>query len=120
MPPSRRWLSFALVVYWIGMTIGTHSPSSLVPGGTNHTDKLMHGGAFAGLTVLCCLAFDIRRFLLAGALLVAYAAVDETTQGLVGREVDILDWSADVVGICLGLVIARAVHRSRERSSRAI
>jgi VanZ family protein len=113
-------LSLVLAVYWIGLAIGTHTPSILVPRPTDHTDKVYHFSAFAGLAVLVGLAFDVRRYVLAGILLAGYAAIDESTQYFVGRDVDIFDWCANVSGICLGLVIAATVHRRRNRSSGSI
>jgi VanZ family protein len=116
---SRRWITLVLVVYWIGLTIGTHTPSILVPQPTDHTDKIYHFSAFAGLAFLAALAFDVRRFVLAGVLLAGYAAIDESTQYFVGRDVDILDWCANTSGICVGLLIAAKVLRRRDRTGNA-
>jgi VanZ family protein len=100
----------AVAVYWLGMFYGTHTPSPPhTPFG--HADKWMHFSAYFGLAVLLSLATSLRRpaswtksvgivLLLAG-----YGALDEVTQILVGRDCELLDWCADMVGVTLASAI---------------
>ncbi len=112
---SRRWWSVALAVYWLGLTLGTHYPSVRVPDAVSHTDKIVHCASFAGLALLACIALRVRRVVLAAIVLAAYAAVDESTQQLVGRNSDVLDWIADTVGVVIGCGVFTYCNRARRR-----
>lgn len=108
-----------LVVYWLALFIGTHSPidpNVALPG----NDKTMHFLAYLGLAFLFGLFLILkercarsgenaepRRFPFVGAaiLLGVYGAFDELTQPLVGRTTDHYDWLADAVGILVGLTL---------------
>jgi VanZ family protein len=100
-----------LAVYWIALFVATHVPRLEPPLSLPHGDKWLHATAFAGLTLLLALAWSLRRpfawrsWLAVLALLAVYAALDEITQSLVGRNTDAADWLADVVGIVVGLTI---------------
>ena len=100
--------TFVLAAYWIALVIGTHLPADQMPNTFSTADKALHIVAYAGLTIL--LAFTIYRtapikfwefYLFFGLSL--FGALDEYTQGFVGRMPDVLDWVADVFGIGLGL-----------------
>lgn len=112
---TRRWWYVALAVYWIGLTAGTHYPSVPMPDVVDHTDKIIHCSAFAGLALLACITLRVRRVVLAAILLAAYAAVDESTQQFVGRNVDLFDWVADTVGIAIGCGVFTYCNRARRR-----
>ena len=112
---SRRWWSAALAVYWLGLTLGTHYPRVSVPTPVSHTDKIIHCAAFAGFALLACIAFRVQRIVLAAIVLAAYAAIDESTQQLVGRNTDIFDWVADVVGVVIGCSLFTWSSRTRRR-----
>ena len=123
-------LAIALVVYWAVLCVGTH-----VPGGVIVTpptsDKVLHAVAYLGLTLLLVLLsrhLGWQRWrLYAGTLLIAscYGAMDELGQILVpGRNADVNDWAADVLGAVAGLTLywlavsfwaasARLVHAGR-------
>lgn len=97
-----------LAAYWLALVIGTHLPADQVPYGFSAIDKSVHFVAYAGLTIL--LAFTIYRmrpvkhweiYLFIGLSL--FGALDEYTQGFVGRMPDVLDWIADIFGIGIGL-----------------
>ncbi len=109
-----------LVIYWLCMFVGTHIPQHdlIVP--EQISDKLVHAVAYAGLTVLLLLNLFLRTSLrwyhgLIVVLTVAAVGIfDELTQIPVGREFDLVDWAADMIGALTGLAIvaiSMAVHR---------
>lgn len=107
-------------LYALALAITTHTPGVRVPTTFEYTDKVIHLSAFAGLTVLACIALRPRRLAVAGLALTAYAALDEWTQQFVGRHTDIFDWIADTLGVwlALGLVaLVRARWRRQASSS---
>jgi VanZ family protein len=126
-----RWMLRALVAYVIAMVFSTHTPveQDLFP----YTDwpgrdKVAHVGLYCGLSFLLALVLALRnayRGLRAGlsatqcswiaAGVAIYAAVDEFTQPWTGRDRDLLDWIADVVGMALGLALFAFVERYRQR-----
>ena len=109
-----RWLAVAVVaVYWGAMFAGTHLEISFfsgpelpaVPG-----DKVMHFVAYAGLAFLWLVAaacfgrvtWVMYLLVMAGAAI--YGAVDEISQSMVGRDMDIADWRFDVLGAAIGSI----------------
>jgi VanZ family protein len=90
------------------------------------SDKLAHAAEYAGLGLLLTVAFrrtliGARRWILTVVVVIAGAivgALDETYQLTVpGRDRDLLDWVADVVGVLIGNCISmafRAWSLSRE------
>lgn len=99
----------ALVLYWILLFIGTHIPPSQLKIQLHESDKLVHCLAFAGLTFLMCWAVPTKRTslhqntLIAGAIAIVYAAIDELLQIPVGRTADWKDFYADCIGVCIGM-----------------
>lgn len=100
-----------LVFYWILIFTGTHLPGSSVKS-VGISDKLLHFGAFAGLSFL--LAWSLPRkvagrfsgLALTALVALSYAVVDEWTQGFVSRRSpSIGDFLADSLGIVSGLII---------------
>ena len=98
-----------LILYWVGLTAGTHAPRLPVdlPGGS---DKIAHFVAFAGLAFLLSWVWTTRRPLVPLGLIFAlgvavlYAFLDEQTQRLVpGRSCELADWLADVTGALIGI-----------------
>ncbi len=72
-----------------------------------HADKLMHVGAFAGLSVLACLAWPGRLRIVAVGLL-AYGVLIEVLQSYFPpRTASLADVVADAVGIALGIWLTR-------------
>ncbi len=114
-----KWLSkaskAALAVYWLAMFAGTHypKPEQISP---NVSDKLLHFGAYAGLTLLLVFVVVVRRPLRwrdgvwMSLLLAVYGALDELLQIPVGRHCDIQDWIADMGGVGAALVLAAAAQ----------
>ena len=111
--PAHRFAKLSglvLVVYWIGLFLGTHTPKV---SGVDFSvmDKILHFGAYFGLSLLFALAWSLRRPLVArgyavlAMLLLAYGALDELLQIPVGRHCDPLDWLADTCGVITGLAL---------------
>jgi VanZ family protein len=106
----KTWALALLVVYWLALFAGTHvprAPHELLP--KNVSDKLLHFTAYGGLALLVCLNWSLRRpftwrhGLIVLALMAGFGALDEVTQIPVGRDCDIVDWTADVTGAILGV-----------------
>ena len=116
-----------LVVYWLALVAGTHvprAPNVLLP--KNVSDKLLHLTAYGGLAFLICLNWSLRRPFtwrqgaIVLALLAGFGALDEVTQIPVGRDCDILDWTADIAGATAGVglfLLAASVFRLPEQNS---
>ena len=111
-----RWIGVCLVVYWILAFALTHVPFSnesheVAAWSIPHIDKVAHIAIYTGLSFLLSVWFGMRRksrgaiavALVVSLVLAAYAALDEITQGPVGRDPDVKDWFADLAGINLGL-----------------
>jgi VanZ family protein len=75
-------------------------------GGWPHWDKLQHALVFLVLTLLGTIAYTSKKYYLAVGL-IAYGASTELLQGMftITRLASINDWLADVVGVCIGLLI---------------
>ena len=106
-------LTIALVLYWLVAFLGTHFPipAGVIPRGGG--DKVLH---FVGYVILASLLMGLRAsrgpfgwysVLMRWMVLAMYGAFDEMTQRLVGRQADVADWCADLLGaLCgLGLVV---------------
>jgi VanZ family protein len=126
-----RWMLRALVVYIVVMVAATHVPiertvfpDTVFP----WADKLAHVGIYCGLSFLLGLVVALRnahrglsaslssaQYAWIAAGVAIYAAADEFTQPWTGRDRDLLDWIADVLGLGLGLVLFAVVERFRNR-----
>ncbi|MFO0012121.1 MAG: VanZ family protein [Planctomycetota bacterium] len=111
----------ALAAYWTALSIATHLPRTvlhIVQRGTGWNDKPLHIIAFAILAFLLAWAVptDLKRrsrnVLIATAIGVAYAAIDELTQIPVGRTADWADFSADLFGILTGIIVYVAMREA--------
>jgi VanZ family protein len=97
------------VVYFLVLCTATHIP--LEETQIEVSDKIIHFSSYALLTVLVLAGWEFTIGLLepkhyfavwlAGTI---YGAVDEITQIPVGRNGDMNDWAADVLGIVAGLL----------------
>lgn len=109
-------LRLAIVVlgfYWLAMFVGTHLPAGQETITTHVNDKVKHFCAFFGLGGLLCYVTNsphwLRRFLGIGLLGMAYAGIDEFTQGFVpGRVPDLADFAADSLGLWTAIAIYMA------------
>jgi len=107
----RAWRVLFIVVA-LALAVGTHWPRLEIDlGGAPAPDKLLHAGAFGLVTLLLWMTGWIRRprtLLLVG---LAWAALDEITQGVPGlsRTVSIHDALASAVGVTLATAIVWAI-----------
>lgn len=90
----------------------TLSPISAPPVGTvAQSDKIYHAVAFAGL-VLPIAFFRPRWLILATPAYAAFGGLIEIVQPLAGRDCNLGDWSADLIGLCLGLLSVLLLRQS--------
>jgi VanZ family protein len=125
-----RWVFRLLVLYMVAMFIATHIPDV----GTRlprlrtwiEADKLAHFGMYFGFTTLlaCVVALrrsdralrtglSVRGYLAIAAFVALFAAADEMTQPLTGRQLDIRDWLADMAGMAAALLVFSLVQLYR-------
>jgi VanZ family protein len=112
--PWRRLVTIlvvaVLVVYWGAIFAATHMPPVHLPTRVPYNDKLAHFTAYAGLAFWLTLAlYLLRPFrwrwpLVAVVIAAVYGMLDEFTQSFVGRDMDVKDWVADVLGALVGAV----------------
>lgn len=93
------------------MTTGTHWPALALGTGPG-PDKLVHVIAFAGLGFLLLQTGWVRRRWAAGWVLVAWAVIDEVSQGIPGlrRDPSWHDLLANLAGVAMVMVIASALR----------
>lgn len=110
---SRKKTIIALTFYWVALFIISHIPIPQVVYLARVSDKTLHFVAYLILTFLLWFATgpdkktNWRRAAVWWVLFIIfiYAALDEWTQGLVGRSCDLLDIIADMAGVFAGLVL---------------
>ncbi|GEM_PF-903436 len=120
----QHWYRGALPAYWVYLLCMTHFPRLRLKTHVTAADKVAHVVCFA------LLAFLFWRFAetfrkpappwlvwLTLVWLGLYAALDEWTQGFVGRGTDVQDWLADMLGIMA--VLAVLEWRRRAKAARA-
>ena len=113
------------IIYLVTLTTATHIPKPPdIVRGVLAFDKLVHGAAYAILVGLGWLAWPPapsgRRLTRAAVWLglgSVYAAADEILQPLTGRDAELGDWAADVIGIVLVLGVIAAIDRRRTSKS---
>nr|WP_111301097.1 VanZ family protein [Paracoccus saliphilus] len=97
-------LTLLLAVILAALTL---SPVINVPEPGEHSDKIYHVLAFAGLA----LPISVLRsswLLVAVPAFAAFGGLIEIVQPYVGRECSLSDWLADLAGIALGVACGRA------------
>ena len=124
--PIARWIWLALfILYLVTLATATHisKPPDIVRGVLTF-DKLVHGAAYAILVGLGWLAWPptpssrtMTRAAVWLGLGSVYAAADEILQPLTGREAELGDWAADVIGIVVVLGVIAAIDWRRARQS---
>lgn len=99
------YFRLALIVYWAALFVATHVPlRGELRHFVGHHDKAIHLVAYCGLAALCGLSAP--QWGVWAVVLPSFAVVDEVLQVFVRRHASVLDWTADVVGIVLGLTLA--------------
>jgi VanZ family protein len=117
----RRFILVALILYWAFALTMTHMPHP-PPVGPPVSDKLIHFLAYGLLSGLLFLAMWMSRpsmrFLPAVVLgiILAYAAFDEITQPIFGRDCEFGDWLADsAAGVVAVTILGSIRHLLRRR-----
>ena len=119
---THRWKKATgalLVCYWLALFLGTHMPHP--PQSIVASDKSLHFAAYAGLAFLVSSnwllrrALDWRQRIRIFVLLAAFGVIDEITQIPVGRQCDLFDWIADVLGILAGSLLFLAIAAAFRR-----
>jgi VanZ family protein len=118
MPRIRRLAWIVLIGYALLLATATHLPPSRVPQ-TGIGDKYAHFTAYLILGALLCTALATTRLSDLGivacsiSIALAFAAIDEWTQPLVGRMCSLADWFADAGGASvavLGFLLIRSAR----------
>jgi VanZ family protein len=112
-----------LVVYWLALITATHLPKVPEPLEFRGSDKVEHFLAYATLAALAGWVWSLlrpfgwRQALVLLGIVAMHGILDEVTQPIVGRNADVLDWCADMVGATLGvstlLVVQAAIRHWR-------
>jgi VanZ family protein len=111
---KKKLLYIPLGIYWFILLILTTLPGKDLPK-TGVNDKIEHFSAYFFLSILLSLTlllqnkyYKMKKYFAAvsGFIIGLYAALDEIHQLFVpGRDCDILDWTADMVGACIGIFL---------------
>ena len=94
------------------LMVATISPLTLTPvtapslGSVEHTDKIYHALAFAGLALPVAILRPGWLFV-AVPTYAAFGGLIEIIQPFVGRDCSLADWVADLIGIGLGIGAGR-------------
>ena len=106
------WLSRgSLVLFWGALLVATHCPPNADAHQENPFDKILHFVAYGGLAFLLAWVVSLRSALTLqrAALVIGICclagALDEITQPWTGRNTDLHDWYADVVGAIAGVAV---------------
>ncbi len=109
----HKYILAALAIYWPALFVVTHIPVPELARKSGLSDKSMHFLAYLALVALTWLAISPYKKVqwakvkcwLVLAVVVWYGAVDEWLQGRVGRNADVHDFVADLLGAFFGLVV---------------
>lgn len=114
---KRKSLLIIISVYWGIIFLGTSIPGTTLKYIPRYSDKLKHLVAYLILTFLLYWFYFIKnkktdlsrkQITFLAILTSVYGILDELHQLLIpGRSCDIGDWFADVIGVILGLIIAK-------------
>jgi VanZ family protein len=124
---TPRWTwpyRLLLAAYWIALFLATHLPvPKIIEDEVSAFDKGIHGIAYFLLAALLILwdgwpyRLSLRRLTGFAAIVVAYAALDEWLQTLVGRMGDVWDWVYDSAGGICALLAAWALALAFPRTT---
>lgn len=102
----------ALWCYWLLLFVLTHLPKVPKFPGPHLSDKVVHFVAYAILTGLALASgawgnLSLRQRVWQWVpLLLAYGAIDELLQPIVGRHADAMDFMADAAGVMVVSLVA--------------
>ena len=119
----RRLVLIVCLIVWAGAVIATHIPVDRLPH-SGISDKLLHAAGYFVLAGVLWLTLRVhgvsgaKRIVCIFFAMVAYAAIDEMTQPLVGRDDSIGDWLADVIGATTSLIFLELLSLGRSWSPR--
>ena len=117
----RRLVLAVCLIVWVGAVIATHIPVDRLPR-SGVSDKLLHAAGYFVLAGIFWLTLSVhgvsgaKRIACIFFAMVAYAAIDEMTQPLVGREDSIGDWLADIAGATASLILLELLALGRSWS----
>lgn len=116
-----------LTIYWLIIFIATSIPTDAIPQLFKLQDKLEHFVAYFILAVLISLTIHFQEkfihlkkwFIIYSILvLIVYAALDELHQMIIpGRIADFYDWSADVIGGIIGILLINKIIKVNSSQS---
>lgn len=112
---SHTRVRTVLLAWAVGIVIVSIVPSTGVS--LWNLDKLGHFLAYAGLSVLVCLAFDgmrVRLPLLVGAVVLG-AALELIQQFVPGRDMSLVDGLVNAAGVLTGAVLYRVLGEEIRR-----
>ena len=96
-----RLAALLFVVVLVALLLGPGTPLEREVVGL---DKVAHVGAFGGLLWSFGVLFRRQPRVLLALYAIAFGALTEVAQGLLGRDASWLDLLADVLGICVALI----------------
>jgi VanZ family protein len=108
-------------MWWLTMFALTHTPKPPEsPVHIPYADKIAHFVMFAVLATLTSVVarrsnrpISTSWFIKWGVIFAVYALIDETTQPLVRRTADVMDWAADMGGVAFGFTVVSVFMRRR-------
>lgn len=102
------------IAYFLLLFLGTHLPPDDLESVASLSDKWLHFGGYAVLTVCVLAGWELtigvlqpKHYFAVWLAGILFGAFDEITQTPIGRNCDINDWMADVLGIVCGLLVYR-------------
>jgi VanZ family protein len=109
----HKYILTALLTYWPALFIVTHIPVPEIARKSGMSDKAMHFLAYLVLVCLVWLAISPYKRVnwmkvkcwVVLAVIVWYGAIDEWLQARVGRNADVHDFYADLLGGICGLLL---------------
>ena len=120
---SKPLSKYGLIVYWIVMFSATHWPEldRYKPEGgwpIPFFGVVMHVTVYAGWTVMWWWLLRAHGYRLRGAAAawvmaggIAYGIFDELTQAIVERQPAVDDFTCDLIGILLAMIVLQAIDR---------
>jgi VanZ family protein len=125
--PHARLIAALWVVYWLVLVGLMHWPRVSAPVAIPQQDKAAHFAAYFLLAAGWIVVWRARRPSMSFkwlwiwlVLFAGYAAIDEVTQPLTGRDTCLADWLADVGGVAVAMLFgAWMCYRDHQGMHRA-